>query len=207
MSISTILPSDIDSLSFELSQVEAKPKPQHYINNKELQAEFVKYATKKAEWLAEGKGIPPLTDKIGRAIMAIANRRVNSWNFAGYTQDWKEEMVGDAIEVCCKYAHNYDPFRFNNPFAYLTQSISNAMVFRIKKEKRQLYLKYKSFDAAGGFQAFNDENVDNQDVQTLNETSEVYSNYLSFIAEYEKKDIKEEPSVDEVKSGLLEFLD
>lgn len=207
--VTTILPSDIESLEFELSRKEPVVKTTNqYVNNKELQAEFVVYHAKKVQWQSEGRGNPPLTNKIGQAIMDIATRRTYSRNFIGYTQSWKEEMIGDAIETCVKYCHNYDPTRFNNPFAYITQLVTNAIIQRIKREKTQTYIKYKAFDNANGFHGELDDNLCEDDIQLINENSGMYNDYLSYIADFEDKYMKKgaKEDVDNVDKGLLEFL-
>lgn len=209
MTAQPILHSDIESLEFTLDKKDAVVKlSNQYVNNKELQAEFVVYHAKKMEWLAQGKGVPPLTNKIGQAIMDIATRRTYSRNFIGYTQSWKEEMIGDAIETCVKYCHNYDPTRFNNPFAYITQLVTNAIIQRIKREKTQTYIKYKAFDNANGFHGEMDGNVCEDDIQAINENSDMYNDYLTYIADFEDKYMKKgaKEDVDDVDLGLLEYL-
>ena len=52
-------------------------------------------------------------------------------------------MVGDGIENCLMYAHNFDPEKSKNPFSYFTQIIYYAFLRRIEKEKKQNYIKYK----------------------------------------------------------------
>lgn len=204
--------SDIDSLTFELAnkaQAEKK-KPEHYINNKELQEEYVKYHKMKLEALERGEGPPPLTDAIGRAILSIATRRAFSRNFVGYTQHWKEEMIGDAIEACIRYAHNYNPEKYNNPFAYITQIVNNAMANRINREKTQTYIKYKAFDNLAGFHGELDDNVNEEDLQGMDIGTEVYSKYLAFIHEFEEKRFKKPEKVeeeDEENQGVTKFLE
>lgn len=207
MTLEHITVNDLDSITFKLDKQKERQQ-EHYISNKELQAEFVKYYQKKQQWLAEGKGNPPLTNKIGEAIMMIAHRRTFSRNFIGYTQLWKEAMIDDAIEACVKYVHNYNPEKYNNPFAYVTQIVNNALINRIKIEKMHLYIKYKAFDNAGGFSAYLDENVIDDDVSVVNETNEMYADHLKFIAEFEEKYLskkaKEKLDVDD--PGVLKFL-
>jgi hypothetical protein len=52
-------------------------------------------------------------------------------------------MVGDGVENCLMYAHNFDPNKSKNPFSYFTQIIYFAFLRRIEKEKKQSYIKYK----------------------------------------------------------------
>ena len=56
---------------------------------------------------------------------------------------YREEMVGDGVENCLMYAHNFDPNKSKNPFSYFTQIIYFAFLRRIEKEKKQSYIKYK----------------------------------------------------------------
>jgi len=59
---------------------------------------------------------------------------------------FKEDMVSDGIENCLLYIDNFDPEKSKNPFAYFTQIIYYAFLRRIQKEKKHLYIKYKSMD-------------------------------------------------------------
>lgn len=129
---------------------------------------------------------PPLTNKIGEAIMNISHRRCYSPRFVNYAPNWKEEMVSDAIETCVRYAHNFDPNKSNNPFAYLTQLVTNAIFQRIKKEHKQQYIKLKLFDEAHGFCGdIDDNNINSEDMELLDETNEMYQDRLEYIDNYE----------------------
>lgn len=213
MKITTITDLDADSLihSVELDtttdEIDQYVKPVHYIDNKQLQAAFLVYHEKKLKWKAEGKeGTPPLCNTIGSAILEISKRRLYSRNFISYTQSWKDRMMGNAIETCVKYAHNYDPTKYNNPFAYITQIVSSAFIQGIKDEKKQLYIKYKAFDNVGGFSAFSDEELTDDAVALgFKETSDLYSGYLQFIADYERSMIKSKDEV-EHELSLSDFI-
>jgi len=58
-------------------------------------------------------------------------------------------MIGDGIENCVQYIHNFDPEKSNNPFAYFTQIIYYAFLRRIQKEKKQLEIKTKIIERTG----------------------------------------------------------
>lgn len=111
-----------------------------YVDNKFLFNEFVK-------WKEELKNNPDLRmpETIGESIMKIANGFINYWRFSRYTDTWKELMVGDAIEVCIKYAKNFDPEKYNNAHAYLTMICARAFFARINREKEKEAAKYKYF--------------------------------------------------------------
>ncbi|MDX1532701.1 MAG: hypothetical protein R3230_00685 [Nitrosopumilaceae archaeon] len=130
---------------------------------------------------------PPLaSEKIGKAILDIAYRRCYSPRFVNYAPNWKEEMISDAIEACVRYGHNFNPDKYNNPFAYLTQLVTNALFQRIKKEHTQQYIKYKLFDDSHGFVGEIDENnVNSEDMELLNETNDMYNDRLQYIDNFE----------------------
>jgi DNA-directed RNA polymerase specialized sigma24 family protein len=116
----------------------------HYVDNKRLYAEMVIYTEKYKQAIAAGLEPPRANDYIGKCIWLIANRLSTNRNFIGYT--YREDMVGDAIENCFRYLHNFDPEKSTNPFAYFTQIMYYAFLRRIDKEKKQSYIKYKSME-------------------------------------------------------------
>lgn len=142
---------------------EPKKKPEHYVNNKEFYAAMVEYKKKCKLAEAEGRQLPRIPDYIGLCIYKIANRLSNRPNFINYT--YKDEMISDGIEVSIANVGNFDPDRYDNPFAYFTQIIYHAFIHRIQKEKKQQYLKYKSLENAiisndqHAFQDSDDRNV------------------------------------------------
>jgi hypothetical protein len=114
----------------------------NYINNKDFYDALVLYKTacKKAE--TENKEKPPVTKYIGTCIWQIATRLASKPNFSGYT--FKDDMIMDGVENSILYIHNFDPDKYQNPFAYFTKIIWFAFLRRIAKEKKQMYIKFKS---------------------------------------------------------------
>lgn len=119
-------------------------KQNHYVDNKRLYTEMIKYVREYNEAKSQGKVPPKASNYIGECIWLIANRLSTNRNFIGYT--YREEMIGDAIENCLRYLHNFNPDKSNNPFAYFTQIMYYAFLRRIEKEKKQSYIKYKSME-------------------------------------------------------------
>jgi DNA-directed RNA polymerase specialized sigma subunit len=117
-------------------------KKRNYVNNKDLLESLIQYkeACKEAE--DSGEEIPRVPDYIGECIFMIANRLATKPNFSGYS--YKDDMISDGIENCLQYIHNFDPEKSKNPFAYFTQIIWYAFLRRIQKEKKQLYIRFKS---------------------------------------------------------------
>ena len=116
----------------------------HYVDNKRLFGEMIKYINAYNEAKEQGKEPPRANDYIGKCIWLIANRLSTNRNFIGYT--YRDEMIGDAIENCLRYLHNFNPEKSNNPFAYFTQIMYYAFLRRIDKEKKQSYIKYKTME-------------------------------------------------------------
>lgn len=114
----------------------------NYVNNKELYQEICVWKTKCAE---SPDTLVRMTDKIGLAIMLISEGLSKRFNFSGYTQSWKQEMIEDGIEAAIKGLKNFDEAKYNNPHAYITQACFNAFVQRIKKERREVAKKYSYF--------------------------------------------------------------
>jgi len=122
----------------------SKENPKHYVDNKRLYDEMCAYVLEYKTAVADGKETPRVNDYIGECVYLIANRLSTNRNFIGYT--YRDEMVGDAIENCLRYIHNFNPEKSNNPFAYFTQIMYYAFLRRIDREKKQTYVKYKTME-------------------------------------------------------------
>ena len=116
----------------------------HYIDNSKFFAEMCEWKKIVTEAENSGEARPPVTEYIGECFLKIAEHLSHKPNFINYA--YREEMVGDGIENCLMYAHNFDPEKSKNPFSYFTQIIYYAFLRRIEKEKKQAYVKYKSFE-------------------------------------------------------------
>jgi DNA-directed RNA polymerase specialized sigma24 family protein len=130
--------------------------------------------------------LPIIPEYIGECFLKIANRLSFRPNFINYA--FREDMISDGIENCIQYMNNFNPEKSSNPFAYFTQIIYYAFIRRIQKEKKQLYIKYKTMDT----QAAMSENVE----ISQNDTEQRYSyetmtqdqkvNMYNFISNFEE---------------------
>jgi Sigma-70 region 2 len=120
-----------------------RKKKQHYVNNRTLFEKMQEY--KAARLLAESENRPPpkIPRYIGECLLMICTKLATKPNFSGYT--YRDEMVADGIENCIAAVDNFDPDRYNNPFAYFTQIAWNAFIRRINREKKQSYIKHKNY--------------------------------------------------------------
>ena len=174
----------------------AKKQSIHYVDNKLFLEQLIEYKKVCEECKNEGKLAPPIPDPIGESFMKIADRLSNRPNFVNYA--FKEEMIADGIENCVQYAYNFNPEKSKNPFAYFTQIIYYAFVRRIQKEKKQLYIKYKTIqehNLLSDHIATNEADVGTYNVQTLTEEQQV--SMYDFIDNFEvtqKKKYKKKPT-------------
>lgn len=116
----------------------------HYVDNKKLYQAIVEYRKIVREKEEQGLERPPIPSYIGHCMLMIAQRLSLKPNFVNYS--YREEMISDGIENCVCYFDNYNPDRYDNPFAYFTQIIYFAFLRRIQKEKKQLYIKHKTLE-------------------------------------------------------------
>ena len=121
--------------------VEKELNNDHYVDNKQFLAEMVKWKKEIREAEDSGDEKPPVSEYIGSCFLKIAERLCSKSNFMNYP--YKDEMIGDGIENCLMYAHNFNPRKSKNPFSYFTQIIYYAFLRRIEREKKQAYIKFK----------------------------------------------------------------
>jgi len=175
----------------------------HYVKNADFFKGMVDHKKKVDEAKQNGTPLPKIPDYLATCLVLIAKNLSNKPNFYSYT--FKEEMIGDAIENCILYFNNFDPSKSNNPFAYFTQIIYYAFLRRIAREKKQLYVKYKSYEKFGGLDDAERDELEENGINTAQ--FEMYENISEFIETYEltvkkNKDKNAKPS----KKTKLELL-
>jgi hypothetical protein len=121
-----------------------KKSTNHYIDNKLFFEKMSEWKEKVVFAESNGDPKPPMTEYIGECFIKIATNLAMKPNFMNYS--FVDEMIGDAIENCILYAHNFNPEKSKNPFSYFTQIIYYAFLRRIEKEKKQSYVKFKMIE-------------------------------------------------------------
>jgi len=164
-------------------------RPDHYVDNKEFLEHMVDFKKMTDSARENGENDPQIPDAIGEIFYKIASHLSYKSNFINYA--FRDDMISDGIENCIQYIHNFDPEKSNNPFAYFTQIIYYAFIRRIQKEKKQLYVRYKSLDNSQ-FDTMSEEDYNN--ITSLG-IAKLYDNMSEFIDNYEdsmekKKKIK-----------------
>lgn len=146
-----------------------------------------------------GNIIPKIDDFLGNCFLDMANNIIYKYNFNRYP--YKDEMISDGIVDCLKYVDTFDSSR-ENPFAYFTSAISNAFIRRIKREKREGYVKSKLLSNSDVDIFELQEQDDSEDfLNTFKEYMIVYNNYDGSMFEKPKKE-----KVITYKGATLEWL-
>jgi DNA-directed RNA polymerase specialized sigma24 family protein len=173
----------------------AKRATKNYVNNKDFLEALVQYKKSCQEAEDAGDERPRVPDYIGTCIYQIGTRLATKPNFSGYS--YKEDMISDGIENCLLYINNFDSEKSSNPFAYFTQIIWYAFLRRIAKEKKQMYIRFKSSQhmiSTGG--TYTGENLEIH----LN-TAADYMN--DFVRDFEDKIAKDKAKKKETEAAKL----
>lgn len=121
-----------------------KKKITHYVDNKKFYTVLLQYRRECEQAVLDEKDKPPIPKYVGECLYMIATRLSMKPNFINYT--YRDEMISDGLENCINYLHNFNPDKYDNPFAYFTQIIYYAFLRRIDKEKKHLYIKQKTLE-------------------------------------------------------------
>jgi DNA-directed RNA polymerase specialized sigma subunit len=119
-------------------------KSNHYVDNHLFLEEITTYRNLVIESKANGVERPRVPEYIGECLLKISTHLARKPNFSNYP--FREDMVSDGIENCLLYIDNFDPSKSTNPFAYFTQIIYFAFLRKIQKEKKHMYVKFKSME-------------------------------------------------------------
>ena len=139
-----------------------KIKP-FYVSNILLYGEYVKWYAAIEIAKKEGKEEPQIPPYIVDAMTKITKRLTYNSKFINYS--FKEEMIGDALYDCIKYAKKFNLTRSvtPNPFSYITTIAFNAFLRRIDTEKKQSYVKSKLIADTPIHEFF--DNIDSDDIE------------------------------------------
>jgi len=192
-------------------------KKQHYVNNEQFLIVMRDYRENYLKSKDDETTPPQIPDYAGECFLKIAERLSHRPNFINYA--FREEMVSDGIENCVMYASNFNPEKSTNPFAYFTQIIYYAFLRRIEKEKKQLYIKYKTMDEFSSLEDNSDmaamsvkesaSVVSGASPMTADKRASIYD-FIHAFEEKKKAKKKPKPEVDKnlaKLSPLVEFME
>ena len=186
---------------------------EHYVNNKEFTAAVSEWARLVKKAKKEGTEIPPVTTYIAGCIMKITERYSKKPNFSGYT--YLDEMKSNAIFLSLKYAHNFDPEKSSNAFAYFTTVINNAFIAIINSENKYAALKFnvfkeQEFNKIGGNDYRNIRLGEDDDESNSFFEDDVFSEERTALDELNEKKLKEDlalAEIDEVMPDIEELME
>ena len=182
-----------------------KPKSVHYIDNEKFLKEMIIYKRKFDEAKSKNKPQPMISEYLGECFMKIAQRLSFRPNFINYA--FKDDMISDGIENCVQYIKNFNPEKSSNPFAYFTQIIYYAFIRRIQKEKKQLYIKYKTMDSnssLGDNVEVSADDTQNYVYETMTNDQKV--NMYDFISNFEEAKKKKKVATTKKSTSLELFM-
>ena len=192
-------------------------KKQHYVDNEKFLVVMRDYREKYLKSKDDEIEPPEIPDYAGECFLKIAERLSHRPNFINYA--FREEMVSDGIENCVMYASNFNPEKSTNPFAYFTQIIYYAFLRRIEKEKKQLYIKYKTMDEFSSLEENSDMEAmgakesasvtSGASPMTADKRASIYD-FIHAFEEKKKSKKKPKPEVDNTLaklSPLVEFME
>ena len=183
----------------------AKPKSIHYIDNEKFLKEMVIYKRELDEAKSKDELPPMISEYLGECFMKIAQRLSFRPNFINYA--FKDEMISDGIENCVQYIKNFNPEKSSNPFAYFTQIIYYAFIRRIQKEKKQLYIKYKTMESSPSLSenvevSANDSKGYTQETMNADQKANMYDFIKNFEDAKKAKSVAKKPT----KTTNLEYF-
>lgn len=157
----------------------AQKKPVNYVDKEKLTLALIEYAEqcRLAKEAEEDK--PRVPEYIGKSVLDICHRYSFSPSFINYP--FREDMVGDAVENCLKYLHNFDPEKSRNPLSYFTQFAFFTFLQRIKREKKQYHTKAKYVQT----NALHLDILNQDDSELANDFGSVYYKYVSTLYDVE----------------------
>ena len=182
-------------------------KKQHYVDNSKLLEVMSEY--REQYLVAKDNDIEPpvIPDYAGECFLKIAEKLSHRPNFINYA--FREEMVSDGIENCVMYANNFNPEKSQNPFAYFTQIIYYAFLRRIEKEKKQLYIKYKTMNEFDSLEENSDtSSMESEDFISTGAsplTADKRATIYDFIYAFEEKKRKKKRPKETVDSKLIKM--
>ncbi len=173
----------------------ASPKDNpHYVSNKELYNEYIKWYKEIDEAKENGLEEPEIPSFIVESMIKICTRLTYKPNFINYT--YHQDMISDALYDCIRFArkfkatidktscetckvsncssriNNVGCSRESNPFSYITTIATNAFFRRIDSEKTQTYVKAKLISELPLHEFF--DSIDSDDV----EIQETFTEFL-----------------------------
>jgi hypothetical protein len=168
-----------------------KKQKKDYIDNQKFSQEAAAYVELYNYNTEHGLENPKLSNYLGHCIILLATKISNMPSFNNY--NYKEEMIGNGIEIACRYFHGFNPNKISKrtglpsagAFPYFTMIIYNRYLKTIADEKLQMFVKQR-------YVAESDDIFANMAEQDIDDHGEALKEVLSEMSglEYLDHDIK-----------------
>lgn len=205
--------SEIDLIEFD---VIPKTKQRDYIDNERFSKELGEWALKcRTRMAVDRTDREPMSNYLGECILLIAQNVSRKHNFVGYS--FKDEMISDAVIGCIKYLYNFNPDAETksgkvSAFNYVTTLVHNHFGNRILVERKEQYLKLKSYELLGGEDVFGaDDDAEPGDTAILTDHKSKIAEYEIFMEQRKQKlrdksllNAKVEPEPENSLEGFFE---
>lgn len=109
--------------------------PEHIGPSGHVGSSEARYYVKPADLVLEirhSRRTKTISPRLGQMLLDLAERYSQKPNWAGYS--YREDFVGAAMPHLCRAVFKLNPEK--NPFAYLTQTVHNAFLKELRKEKK-----------------------------------------------------------------------
>lgn len=78
----------------------------------------------------------PMPSELAEVLLIVVDKMLGSNSWRKYSDDWKEEFKGRAVEHLVKYAHGFNPEKCkNDPYSYFARMVNNAFIQSWRKCK------------------------------------------------------------------------
>lgn len=157
-------------------------------------------------------------ERFGKMLMLIIKNLAVKPSFSGYTDNWKDEFFGNAIEKVLLYSHNFDENllskrtgKKSKAFAYITQICFNAFLAVINdrnKEQKQLkdMIPYETID---GFKPYVNNEVTKKEEDVVDNhvfTVEYYEG-LQFTVEEQTTQVEDDEDIVDFFEFQLNYVE
>ena len=109
----------------------------NYVDNKHFHKLLVEY---------KETGSRKAYNEIGKIFLMIAQRHLNLGCFMNYSEDRKEEMIGNSVLRMCNKINSFDLTK-KEPFSYFTEVTKNEVrqFLNKQKDKDTLFINFTEF--------------------------------------------------------------
>lgn len=119
-----------------IQAVKKRKRVVNYLNNKDMMIQVI-----------ESHRIGKMTDELAKMLTLLTKRYGSRANLVNYT--YNDDMQAYAMMMFCRTWKNFNPEKYNNPFAYYTQCIKNCFRQYLVSEKKHRNIRDKSLVAIG----------------------------------------------------------